>query len=333
MAALDKPYLLFLADVPDLESAKTAIGIAHWRPEDCVGECALPGAAEVTLGLPKLDLATAKQRGARTVVLGVVNSGGFLEPAWIRFLEDALRHGFDVASGMHARLSAQPSLVALAQEHGTRLHDVRQPPEGLKTATGRPRSGKRLLTVGTDCSVGKMFTTLAIEQEMRARGIKATFRATGQTGILIAGSGVPIDAVVADFISGAVEQLAPANDPDHWDLIEGQGSLFHPSFAGVSLGLLHGAAPHVMVMCHEPTRKRMRGGIDHTLPKIPECIEANERAARLTNPEARVVAVAVNTKALDDAAAEACLREIETETGLPTVDPVRQGAARLVDAI
>ncbi len=199
--------------------------------------------------------------------------------------------------------------------------------------TGDPRPGKRLLTVGTDCSVGKMYTTLALERDMRRRGLNATFRATGQTGILIAGGGVAVDAVVADFIAGAIEWLSPANAPDHWDLIEGQGSLFHPSYAGVSLGLLHGAQPDALVMCHEPTRTHMRGLPNRPLPDLARCIAANEDAARLTNPAARCVGIAVDSSRLDLDAGRARLGEIEQRLGLPCVDPMIEGTGPILDRL
>lgn len=168
---------------------------------------------------------------------------------------------------------------------------------------------------------------------MKARGMKADFRATGQTGIFIAGSGVSVDAVISDFISGATEKLCPPNDADHWDVVEGQGSLFHASFAGVSLGLLHGAQPDAMVLCHEPTRTHMRGLPDFPLPGLKECIDLNERMARIVNPDARVIGVSVNTSALPKDRQDSYLEEVEKELGLPTVDAFRQGAGRLVDAL
>lgn len=327
-----RPYLLFLADAHDINEAKTAAGIARFRPGDCVGELAYDGCAATT-GLPRLTIDEAAARGARTLVIGVAASGGALAPAWIDTIEAALRAGLDVASGMHMRLCDQPRVADLAASLGRTLHDVRTPPRNLPIGTGRPRAGRRVLTVGTDCSVGKMFTALLVEAELRSRGVPATFRATGQTGILIAGSGVPVDAVVADFLSGAVEQLAPANDPDHWDVIEGQGSLFHPSFAGVSLGLLHGAAPDRMILCHDPTRDRMRGGVDHRLPPLPACRALNEELARLTNPDARVVGVALNTSRLGEADAARALDAAATELGVPACDPIRTGVSALVDAL
>jgi uncharacterized NAD-dependent epimerase/dehydratase family protein len=187
-----------------------------------------------------------------------------------------------------------------------------------------------LLTVGTDCSSGKKYTALALERAMRGRGLDADFRATGQTGVFISGRGVAIDAVVADFISGAVEWLSPAAAPGHWDLIEGQGSLFHPSFAGVTLGLLHGAQPDAFVVCHEPTRRTMRG-VQHPLPTIAEVIDLTVRCGRLTNPAIRPVGIAINTSALDDAAARTLLATLSREHGLPASDPVRYGVEPIVD--
>jgi uncharacterized NAD-dependent epimerase/dehydratase family protein len=237
----------------------------------------------------------------------------------------------DLASGLHRRLTEVPSLKERAARLGRQLSDVRHPSRDFDVASGKRRSGKRLLTVGTDCSLGKMYTALAIEREMRQRGLKADFRATGQTGILIAGSGVSVDAVVADFISGATEFLTPAHDDDHWDIVEGQGSLFHPSFAGVSLGLLHGAQPNALVMCHEPTRTHMRGLPHYPLPGLKECMEANIAAAKLTNPKVKFVGASINTKNLSDNEAKDTLAKVEEEIGLPTVDPIRTGVGRIVD--
>ena len=255
---IQHPYLLFLGDAPDQLAAKTAQGISQWRSDWCLGQLRLAG-CKADLGLPEMTIGDAAAQGARTLVVGVANRGGVISEAWLPALLEALDRGLDLASGLHRRLGDVPALAERARERGRRIFDVRHPRRDFAVGTGARRPGKRLLAVGTDCSIGKMYTTLALEKEMHARGIKADFRATGQTGIFIAGSGVSIDAVVADFISGAVEWLAPANDPDHWDLVEGQGSLFHPSYAGVSLGLLHGAQPTALVVCHEPNRPHMRG--------------------------------------------------------------------------
>jgi D-glutamate N-acetyltransferase len=329
---IEQPYLLFLGDAPDQLAAKTAQGIADWRPEICVGQLRFSD-CNASLRLPELSLEEGLDKGAKTLVIGVANRGGVISDVWTEVLVRALELGLDLASGLHSKLADVPELAAAAARNGRQLFDVRHPSGRLSVGDGKKRSGKRLLTVGTDCSCGKMYTSLALEQEMRGRGLKVDFRATGQTGILIAGSGISVDAVVADFISGASESLSPANDPDHWDLIEGQGSLFHASFAGVSLGLLHGSQPDVIVMCHEPTRPHMRGLAHYALPDIRSCIEANLAAARLTNPDVVCAGLSLNTSRLDPDAAKAHRAALEAELGLPAVDPMRDGVGRLVDQI
>ncbi|MDR3515986.1 MAG: DUF1611 domain-containing protein [Azospirillaceae bacterium] len=328
--AIAQPYLLFLGDAPDQLAAKTADGVAQWRREGCVGQLRLPG-CKADLGLPDLTVAAAAAQGARTLIIGVANRGGKISELWQETILDALDRGMDIASGLHNRLSDQPALRERAAALGRTLHDVRHPSQSFDVASGLRRAGKRLLTVGTDCSVGKMFTALALEKELRRRGHKADFRATGQTGILIAGGGVSVDAVVADFISGATEWLSPANDPDHWDLVEGQGSLYHLSYAGVSLGLLHGAQPDALVLCSVPGRPHMRGLPGRPLPSLKDCLALNETMARMANPDARIVGIALNTSALRESEAEATLKATADQLGLPTVDPVRTGVAPIVD--
>ena len=330
--AIEHPYLLFLGDARDQLAAKTANGVRQWRPEWCLGQFRLDG-CKADLGLPDLSLDQAAAMGARTMIIGVANAGGRISPTWQESMIRAMELGMDIASGLHHRLTDLPAVAEFAKLEGRRLFDVRHPTRAFDVGDGLRRPGKRLLTVGTDCSVGKMFAALALEREMRARGLKADFRATGQTGILIAGDGVSVDAVISDFISGATEWLCPANDPDHWDLVEGQGSLFHASFAGVSLGLLHGAQPDVMVMCHEPERPHMRGLPHASLPDIGDCIALNERCARLTNPDAKVVAIACNTSNLDEAGATRSMAELADRYAMPCVDPVRTGVAAIVDRL
>jgi uncharacterized NAD-dependent epimerase/dehydratase family protein len=326
------PYLLFLGDAPDQLAAKTAQGIAQWRPDWCLGQLRLPG-CQANLGLPDMTLDEAVAAGAKTLVVGVANRGGVIGGAWTGTLERALALGLDLASGLHSKLADVPGLAAKAADNGARLFDVRHPSEQFPVANGVKRPGKRLLTVGTDCAVGKMYAALALEKEMKARGMKADFRATGQTGILIAGGGVSVDAVVADFISGATEWLTPANDNDHWDVVEGQGSLFHASFAGVSMGLIHGSQPDALVLCHEPTRGHMRGLPDYPLPSLEACLEANLAAARLTNPAVTCVGVAVNTSHMAAGDTEAYLAEVGERIDLPAVDPVKHGVASIVDRL
>jgi uncharacterized NAD-dependent epimerase/dehydratase family protein len=329
---LRQPYLLFLGDAPDQLAAKTAYGVAQWRRDRCTGQHRLEG-CRATCGLPDLTVADAATRGARTLVVGVANRSGRFAPKWIETMLEALDRGMDIASGLHEKVADIPAVAERARALGRSLFDVRHPSRDFEVGTGRPRSGRRLLTVGTDCSVGKMFTSLALEREMRARGLSADFRATGQTGILIAGGGVSVDAVIADFIAGAAEWLAPAADPAHWDLIEGQGSLFHASYAGVSLGLLHGAQAEALVVCHEPGRPHMRGLPHCKLPDLAEAIALNERCARLTCPSARVVGLAFNTAALDRAAADRALAAAADRFGLPAVDPLRTGVGAIVDRL
>lgn len=332
MTMLRTPYLLFVGDARDQLAAKTAVGVLQWRPEWCIGQVRLPG-CQAVLDLPDISVEAGARSGAGTLIVGVANRGGVIAETWVDTLVRALEAGLDLASGLHDRLSDNARIRETAERCGRRLFDVRHPDRVFEVGTGSPRPGKRLLTVGTDCSVGKMYASLALEREMKARGLKADFRATGQTGIVIAGGGVSVDAVVADFISGATEWLSPANDPDHWDVIEGQGSLFHPSFAGVSLGLLHGAQADVLVMCHEPTRTHMRGLSDRPLPGLEECIDANVTGARLTNPATVCIGVAVNTSGLPKAEARRYLADLEETLSLPCVDPVATGVAPLVDCL
>ena len=329
---LKTPYLLFLGDAKDDLAAKVAQGIRDWRPDNAVAQMRLEG-CQADLGIPDMTIAEAMEKGARTMVVGVANRGGFISDAWIDVLEQALEAGMDLAAGLHNKLADVPRLADAAKRLGRELHDVRHPTESYPVGSGAKRSGKRLLPVGTDCSCGKMYTALAIEKEMRARGWKADFRATGQTGILITGEGVSIDAVVSDFIAGAVETLAPANDADHWDLVEGQGSLYHPAYAGVTLGLIHGAQADALVLCHEPTRTHMRALPEYGVPDMAAVMETALHHAKLTNPDAKFVGIAINTSKLSDAEADAMLTETEARFNLPTVDPVRTGVGRIVDAL
>ncbi len=326
------PYLLFIGDARDDLAAKTAQGVLQWRPKDCIAQVRLPG-CRARLDVPEMTVREGAASGARTLIVGVANAGGVIPDSWIETLTEALRCGLDIANGLHERLSDRAELSAAAAAAGRRLIDVRHPDRSFAVGTGMPRTGRRLLTVGTDCSVGKMYTSLAITEGLRARGIDADFRATGQTGIFIAGSGVCVDAVVADFISGSVEWLSPDAVPEHWDVIEGQGSLFHPSYAGVSLGLLHGAQPDALVLCHEPTRTHMRGLPSQPLPDLAACLRANEQAAHLTNREARCIGAAVNTRALAADTRAPYLRETADRLGLPCVDPLVTGVEPLIDAL
>ena len=331
---MDLPYpcLVFLGDV-DPVSAKTASGLAHWRPDACLGQLRLAG-CEADLGLADLTPKAAADAGARSLLIGVANAGGVIPPHWVAVLLEAMEAGLDLVSGLHTRLASIPAIRDAAQRLGRRLIEARVPdPAQCVVGTGEPRTGHRLLTVGTDCAVGKMYAALAITAELKARGADADFRATGQTGIFIAGSGAPIDAIVSDFVAGAAERLSPANHPDHWDVIEGQGSLFHPAYAGVTLGLLHGSQPDALVICHDATRTRVDGLEDFPVPSLAEAIGLNLRLAALTSPGVRAVGVCINTSRLTPEAAAAYLRDTSQALGLPCCDPVRTGVSAIVDGL
>jgi uncharacterized NAD-dependent epimerase/dehydratase family protein len=329
---IETPYLLFLGDAPDMLAAKVAIGIRDWRPENAVGQIRLPGCG-ADLGLTDMTLAEAQAAGAKTLVIGVANRGGIISEAWKEVLIQALEMGFDLASGLHNLLRDEGDLVAAAQTHGGTLHDVRVPTVGYPIANGKKRTGKRCLAVGTDCSVGKMYTAMCMERDMAARGMKATFRATGQTGILITGHGVPLDAVIADFMAGSVEYLTPDNDDDHWDLIEGQGSLFHVSYSGVTMALIHGGQPDALILCHEPTREHMRGLPEYTPPSLERLRDMVLPIAQIGNPDCQIVGISVNTQHMSEDDARAYLTKVEGDMGLPATDPYRFGADKLVDAL
>ena len=331
--ALPQPYLLFLGDTVEPGYAKTAFGLRDWAPELCIGEYALPSAT-VSAGLKPLSPEQAHANGARALVIGVANSGGFIADSWVPALLAALEAGLDIVSGMHARLEDVPGLGEAARRLGRRLIDVRKPPAAIPIATGVKRSGKRLLTVGTDCALGKKYTALALVRAMRERGTAVDFRATGQTGIMIAGGGIPMDAVVSDFAAGAAEILSPDAPHDHWDVIEGQGSLMHPGYAAVSLGLLHGSQPDVFVVCHDPTLERMLGDEAFPVPSVDEIIDVTLRLGSRTNPAIRVGGVSFNTGSLGEDEASEIMASESQRLGLPVADPIRGGAAfeRLVNA-
>ncbi|QFT74002.1 N-acetyltransferase DgcN [Ruegeria sp. THAF33] len=329
---IETPYLLFLGDAPDQLAAKVAVGIKDWRPENAVGQYRMDG-CKADLGLKDMTLTEAKAAGAKTLVIGVANRGGVISQEWKKVLVMALEEGFDLASGLHNLLRDEPDLVAVAEATGRKLHDVRVPEVDYPIANGIKRRGKRCLAVGTDCSVGKMYTAMAMDAEMRNRGMKSTFRATGQTGILITGDGVPLDAVVADFMAGSIEWLTPDNDDDHWDLIEGQGSLFHVSYSGVTMALIHGGQPDALILSHEPTRAHMRGLPTYQLPTLETLRDTALALAKVANPDCQVVGVSVNTQHMSEEDATAYLAKIEADMGLPATDPFRFGSGKLVDAL
>jgi uncharacterized NAD-dependent epimerase/dehydratase family protein len=329
---LKAPYLILIGEEDDPTYAKTGFGIVQWRPDLVAGQLRFPGCT-VDLGVPDMTLEEAVEAGVGSLLIGVAPVGGAVPDAWWEVMKQAAAAGLDVVCGLHIKLADNPGVVAAARASGARLIDVRVPPRKLPVGTGRKRTGRRILAVAADCAIGKKYSALALDKAMREAGLKSTFRATGQTGIMIAGEGIPIDAVVADFISGAAELLSPDNDPDHWDIIEGQGSLFHPGYSGVSLGLLHGSQPDGFVVCHDPLRKTVSGWEHYALPALQECIDTHVMMGRRTSPGIRCVGVTVNTSALQPAERLRCLDDLAAATGLPCCDPVRDGCGAIVQHI
>jgi uncharacterized NAD-dependent epimerase/dehydratase family protein len=331
---IPRPYLIFIGDTITPLGVKTGLGIVEWRREWCAGQYRFDASA-ADLGLPDMSPSQAAAAGVATMVIGGASHGGKIPATWIDAIGAALDAGLNVAAGLHDRLADLPGLAERARRAGRQLFDVRGLPPGmaLPVATGRKRSGLRVLTVGTDCAVGKKFTALSLERELRQRGVAATFRATGQTGRFISGGGLAVDAVVADFLAGAAELLSPAAPADHWDVIEGQGSLFHPAYAAVSLGLLHGSQPDAVILCHEPTRPHMLGYPEYPLPSLEECIAHTLACGRLTNREIQCVGISLNTSQLPEAGRLAAISAVERQTGLPCADPALTGTGKLADAL
>ena len=328
---LEAPYLIYLGDAPDMHHAKTGAGIAHWRPDRTAGQMRLPG-CPADLGLPEMTVGDAADAGVRTAIIGVAPMGGQIPDHWVPQLVELATAGLNIAAGLHSKLVDIPDLVTAASKSGAKLIDVRVPPKGIPVGDGRPRSGKRILMVGTDCAVGKKYSALALHRELERRDIKTTFRATGQTGIMIAGEGIPIDSVVADFISGAAQELSPDNDADHWDVIEGQGSLLNPSYSGVSLGLMHGSQPDAIVLCHDAERLKIDDcGGDYPIPALDEVIDDALRMARLTRGQCFCAGVSVNTSKMNDFDRDNYLSGLQSELGLPCVDPIATGMSPIAN--
>lgn len=321
-----------MGDVKGIPFAKTGFGLRDWAPDAVVGQWRLPG-CDVDLGLPEMRAEEGVASGAKSLLIAAAPIGGVIEPSWVPSLIEALEAGLDIVSGLHSRLRDVPALAEAADRLGRRLTDIRGAQGDFNVATGRRRTGKRLLTVGTDCALGKKYAALAIARAMREAGIDADFRATGQTGIMISGSGVAIDSVIADFIAGAAESLSPDAAPDHWDVIEGQGALFQPAYAGVTLGLIHGSQPDALVLCHDPLRKTINGFPDFPLPDLGTAMVRYVEAARLTNPKAQFVGISLNTSRLSEAEAMSVLSGLESEHGLPCFDPLRTSLLPLIDRL
>ena len=326
------PFIVFLGFADDVVLAKTALGLRDWAPERCLAQLRLSAQA-IDLGIPDLTIQQARAQGLRSLVIGVAPSGGAIPTEWRATLIEAAKAGLTIVSGLHEPLEAVEGLAQAAQASGVGLVNIRQPPSDLPIGTGRKRSGLRVLSVGGDCAVGKKYAALSIAGALRKQGIEADFRATGQTGIIIAGTGVPVDAVKADFLSGAIEWLTPDAAPAHWDVIEGQGSLFHPSYAGVALGVLHGAQPDALIYCHPWDRADIDGCPGFPIPSLEEGMARNLEAARLTNPRCEVVAVALNTSRLSDDEACALAEETGQKAGVVAFDPLRFGVAEVAQKL
>lgn len=326
------PYLIFTGEATHSTYAKTGLGLVEWRKELCKGQIKLEEGS-IDLGLPFMNVKEAVEQGIKTIVIGTASVGGAIPDSWLNTLEEAALLGLDIVGGVHTRLRDIPRLKAAAEKAGTALIDVRIPPSNLPVGTGKKRSGKRLLTVGTDCAVGKKYTALALERDMKAAGLNADFRASGQTGIMIAGKGIPIDAVVSDFVSGAAELLSPDNSDDHWDVIEGQGGLFHPGYGAVSYGLLAGSQPDAFVVCHEAKRTHISGWPDFALPTIQQVIDRTIEIGHQTNKNIRCIGISINTSCLSEDDAANYLDKMSEQLGMPCVDPVRFGAQKIVDTL
>jgi uncharacterized NAD-dependent epimerase/dehydratase family protein len=332
--------LLILAEgfSADPHHGKTARGVIRYRPEDIVAILDTERAPGDTQdGFPIVrSVEEARQYEPTTALVGVATTGGRFPPAWRELLKEAIRAGLDLESGLHEFVSDDPELVALAREHGVELRDLRKAPPGLNVPTGAnlTHGATTVLTVGSDCAIGKMTVSLELDREARRRGIKSEFVPTGQTGIAIAGWGISVDAVVSDFIAGAAEQLVVegAERGGELLLVEGQGSLLHPFYSGVTLGLIHGSAPHAYVLCHKAGERFVEGDERFEIPPLSELADLHARMSLLARP-ARVHAIALNTSDLDEASAHRAVEETEAETGLPSDDPVRFGAGKLVDAL
>lgn len=332
MPTIEAPYLIYLGDTQAPELAKTGAGLAYWRPERCTGQLREPG-CKADIGLPDMDLSEAVAQGVRTLVIGTAAPGGQLPESWVSRLVETLEQGLDIASGLHNPLRAIPEIDEAARRTGRNVHDVRLSSQRHPIATGLPRSGHRLLTVGTDCAIGKKYTALALHAELLRRGKAATFRATGQTGVLIDGHGIAVDAIVSDFLAGAVETLAPAADPEHWDVIEGQGALVHPAYAGVSLGLLHGAQPTAFVVCHELGRTELSGFPGHRVGDIDNIIALTCALGSVVSPGIRCAGISLNTAQVSETEAREAIDNLAHKHRVPVNDPVRFGIEDIVDAV
>lgn len=332
-----KYFILAEGKSGDAHYGKTMRGVVEFAPHPTVAILDSERAGESYREIPIVgSVAEGLQHGPNTALVGVATQGGRFPPAWRELLTECIQAGLDVENGLHEFLSEDEEMVALAEQHGVELRDLRKPPPDLSVPTGENLrvAAKIVLTVGSDCAIGKKTVAVVLDREARARGLHSVFVPTGQTGIAIAGWGIAVDAVVADFLAGAAEWLVVEGARRGGDLlfVEGQGALVHPAYSGVTLGLLHGSAPHALVLCHRAGATVVEGYPEHPLPSLSELVELHERASLTLRP-ARVAAIALNTRDLREEQARTAIAEAQAETGLPTDDPVRFGAATLLDAV
>ena len=321
----------------DPHYGKTARGVIHYGRDLVVAILDSERAGDEYRGIPIVaTVEDALPFGPTTALVGVATQGGRFPPAWRELLRVCVARGLDVENGLHEFVTNDPELVELAARHGAELRDLRRPPLGLDVPSGANLQvpAQIVLTVGSDCAIGKMTVALELDREAQARGLRSCFVPTGQTGIAIAGWGIAVDAVVADFIAGAAERLVVEAHARGGELlfVEGQGSLLNPLYSGVTLGLFHGSAPHLLVLCHKSAQRYIEDDERYPIPPLSELVELHERTALLSRP-ARVAGIALNTRGLDDAEAAAAVEAAEAETGLPATDPVRFGAGPLVEAV
>jgi D-glutamate N-acetyltransferase len=321
----------------DPHYGKTMRGVVRYADDPTVAILDSERAGETHDGISIVGtVADAMTFEPTTALVGVATQGGRFPPAWRALLQQCVGAGLDVENGLHEYLTDDPELVELAAAHGIELLDLRKPPPGLNVPTGAnlELDARIVLTVGSDCAIGKMTVALELDREARQRGLRSVFVPTGQTGMAIAGWGIAVDAVISDFVAGAAEQLVVEGAERGGEIlwVEGQGALLHPAYSGVTLGLIHGSAPHAFVLCHLARTTEIEGYPGHSLRTLPELIELHEQIALPRRP-AKVEAIALNTRGLDEAAARAEISAAEAETGLPADDPVRFGSGKLVDAL
>jgi uncharacterized NAD-dependent epimerase/dehydratase family protein len=337
---VDKKRYLILAEgfSGDPHYGKTARGVVRYRRRDVVALLDSTRAGETQDGLP--IVATVNEAvcfNPTTALVGVATQGGRFPPEWRELLKSCIRKGLDVENGLHEFIADDPEMAELAARHRVELRDLRRPPADLNVPTGANMRvpARIVLTVGSECAIGKKTVALELDLEARSRGLRSQFVPTGQTGIVIAGWGIAVDAVVADFLAGAAERLVVEGHRRGGEdvlFVEGQGALVHPAYSGVTMGLIHGAAPHAFVLCHRAGQTEVEGYPGHPIPSLEELVELHERAA-LPARRARVEGIALNTRELDEAQARAAIAAAEGETGLPTDDPLRFGSVKLVDAL